>query len=63
MRKTTIFAIAGASILAGVAAWAATSPQARVDAPTGNGIDPLQIMTNAQQLPAQHYADCSVIFN
>jgi hypothetical protein len=63
MRKTTIFAIAGASILAGVAAWAATSTQARVDAPTANGIDPLQIMTSAQQLPAQHYVDFSVVFN
>jgi len=63
MRKTTIFAIAGASILAGVAAWAATSTQARVDAPTGDGIDPLQIMMSAQQLPAQHYVDFSVVFN
>ncbi len=63
MRKTRLFAIAAALILAGVGGWAATTnTQARVT-PTGVGIDPLQIMMSGKQLPAPHYEDFSVVFN
>jgi hypothetical protein len=62
MRKTTSFAVAGALALAGIAGWAATSTQARIDTPTGSGIDPLQVMLTLNQLPTQQYVDYSVVF-
>jgi hypothetical protein len=63
MRKTHLFAIAAAFIVAGVAGWAAPTTNARVAPSTGPGIEPLQLMMNATQLPAQHFDDYSVIFN
>jgi hypothetical protein len=63
MRKTTSLAIVGGLLLAGAVGWAATGTQARVVAPTGGGIDPLQMMTEARDLPAPQYTDFSVIFN
>jgi hypothetical protein len=62
MRNTTLFAVAGALILAGAAVWAATSTQARIVTPTGDGIDPMQIMKGGKGLPAEHYKDFSVVF-
>jgi hypothetical protein len=60
MRKISMFA--AALTLIGIGAWAvATTP--RVVASTPVGIDPLQMMTNARDLPAAHYVDYSVIFN
>jgi hypothetical protein len=63
MRKTTSLAIVGGLLLAGAVGWAATGTQARVVAPTGGGIDPLQMMISARDLPAPQYTDFSVIFN
>ena len=62
MHKTTSFAIAGALALAGVVGWAATSTQARIDTPTGSGIDPLQLVMTLNQMPTQQYVDYSVVF-
>jgi hypothetical protein len=62
MRNVTLFATASALILAGVAAWAATSTQARIVTPAGDGIDPMQIMMGGKGLPAERYRDFSVVF-
>ena len=65
MRKPPFFAIAiaAALVVAGVAGWAATNTQARVVNAPGEGIDPLQLMMSAKQLPSHHYEDYSLIFN
>ena len=63
MRNIKLFAIATALILAGIGGWAASTTQARVTSPSSVGIEPLQMMMNATQLPAEHYADFSVVFN
>jgi hypothetical protein len=65
MSKTTdLFAASAAAlILACVAGWAISDTQARVTAPTRVQIDPLTIMTSAKQLPTEHFADYSFVFN
>jgi hypothetical protein len=63
MRKISLFAIAAALILAGVGAWAASTTQARVDTPPGPGVDNIQLMMNARDLPTEHWVDYSVVFN
>lgn len=60
MRKIGIFA--AASILIGVGAWIMTAAP-RVDASTANAIYPLQLMTNAKNLPEVHYIDYTFVFN
>jgi hypothetical protein len=63
MRKTTLFAMAGALIVAGAAGWAAKNTQARVVMPPGDGINPLQIMASVTGLPAEHSTDFSMVFD
>jgi hypothetical protein len=63
MRKTGLFAVAAALILAGIGGWAASNTQARVATATSVGINPLQIMTNAGHLPTEHYQDFSMVFH
>ena len=60
MRKIRMFA--AALILIAVGSWAITTTL-RVVASTPVGIDPLQMMTNARDLPTAHYVDDSLIFN
>jgi len=60
MRKISMFA--AALILVAVGAWGITTTP-RVVASTPVGIDPLQMMSNARDLPATHYVDDSLIFN
>jgi hypothetical protein len=55
-------AAAGVLILAGVVAWSASTTQAFVPAPKLTQIDPLQIMTSAQDLPTQTYEDRTFVF-
>jgi hypothetical protein len=55
MRKISLFAVAAALVLAGVAA--------RLDTPAEAGVDPSQIMMNTRDLPTAHYVDYSVVFN
>ena len=63
MRRINMFAaVAAALILIAVGAWAITTTP-RVVASTEVGIDPLQMMTKARDLPAAHYVDYSLIFN
>jgi len=60
MRKISMFATA--LILIAVGAWTMkTAP--RVDAPMAAAIYPLQLMTNAKNLPEAHYVDYTFVFN
>src|SRR5262249_60200744 len=65
MSKTTgtglFAAIAAALILAGVAGWPPSDTQAR--APGTGQIDPFTMMTSQKQLPTEHFADYSFVFN
>ena len=65
MSKTTgtglFAAIAAALILAGVAAWPVSDTQARAQGTVQ--IDPFKVMTGATQLPTEHFADYSFVFN
>ena len=65
MSKTTgtglFAALATALILAGVAGWPVSNTQAR--APGMVQIDPFTMMTSATQLPTEHFADYSFVFN
>ena len=65
MSKTTdLFAASAAAlILACVAGWAISDTQARATVPATVQIDPLTMMTSAKQLPAEHFADYSFVFN
>jgi hypothetical protein len=67
MSKTTglIAASAAALILACVAGWgwAVSDTQAHVAAPATVQIDPFKVMTSAKQLPTEHFADYSFVFN
>ena len=63
MRKTGLFAVAAALILAGIGGWAASNTQARVATATSIGINPFQMMTNAKHPPTEHYQDFSMVFN
>jgi hypothetical protein len=65
MSKTTdLFAASAAAlILACVAGWAISDTQARVAAPATAQIDPFKVMTSATELPAEHFADYSFVFN
>jgi len=64
MRKSTFFATAAAAlILAGVGGWVASTPQARVIAPAGVRVDPLQMMISAKDMPTQHFHDLTFVFD
>ena len=65
MSKTTDLFAAGAAalIVACVAGWAISDTQARVTAPATVQIEPLTMMTSAKQLPTEHFADYSFVFN
>ena len=60
MRQISMFA--AALILIAVSAWAITTTPPVV-ASTPVGIDPLQMMSNARDLPTAHYVDYTLIFN
>ena len=65
MSKTTdLFALSAAAlVIACVAGWAISDTQARVAAPATVQIDPLTMMTSAKQMPPEHFADYSFVFN
>jgi hypothetical protein len=60
MRKISMFA--AALVLIGIGAWALTTNQ-HVAASTPAGIDALQMMANAKDLPATQYVDYTFVFN
>jgi hypothetical protein len=58
----TLFAISTAALMVSfIAGWAVTDTQARTPAPTVQ-IDTFHMMTSAQQLPTEHFADYSFVF-
>jgi hypothetical protein len=64
MRKISMFAVAGALIATGVGVWAAVP----TNAPAGpsmarQGIEPLQLMTNAKGLATAEFVDYTFVFN
>jgi hypothetical protein len=65
MAKTGLFttAAAAAAIVAFAAAWTVSDTEAVVAAPATVQINPLTMMTSAKQLPAEHFADYSFVFN
>ena len=50
-------------IVAYTAGWAVSATQARIATPATLQLDPLKIMTSAKQLPSDHLADYSFVFN
>ena len=62
MRKICRFAVAAASILAGVGAWVGSATYARVHAPLAVMVDPSQLMMDAKDLPAAEFVDHTFIF-
>jgi hypothetical protein len=62
MRKISLVA-AIALMLFGVAAWATSTIQARLDPPAVAQINPSQITMGAGRLPVAHYHDYSLEFN
>jgi hypothetical protein len=60
MRKISM--AAAALILIGFGAWTMTTTP-RVDASTAITVNPLQLMTNAKNLPEAHYVDHTFVFN
>ena len=62
-QKQLFAASAAVLILAGIAGWAVSDTQARVAAPATVQIDPFKVMTSAKQLPTEHFADYSFVFN
>jgi hypothetical protein len=62
MRKFGFFAVT-ALILAGFGGWAASTTQARISAPiNGARLNVLQIMTVAKNMPTDHFADYSLLY-
>ena len=58
----THFAISTAALMVSfIAGWAVTNTHARTPAPTAQ-IDTFDMMTSAQQLPTEHFADYSFVF-
>jgi hypothetical protein len=64
MSETRLIAVSAAAlILACLAGWAGSDTQARVAAPATVQIDPFKVMTSSTQLPTEHFADYSFVFN
>jgi hypothetical protein len=64
MRKISMYVVATFLVLTGVGGWIASTTQARIEAPTmAEGIDPLQMMTNARDLPATEFTDYTFVFS
>jgi hypothetical protein len=59
----TLFAISTATLMASfVAGWAVSDSQARVAEAATVQVDTFQMMTNAKQMPAEHFADYSFVY-
>ena len=64
MAKTLFAVSAAAFIVACVAGWAAIpTSQARVAQAATVQVDPFKMMTSAKQMPSEHFADYSFVFN
>jgi hypothetical protein len=63
MRKIRLFAIAAAMVATGVGVWAASDTSARVSPSMAQGIEPLQLMINAQGLATAEFDDYTFVFH
>ena len=66
MRKIGLFAVAAALTLVSVGGWmewVTSSSQARVATSAWDPVNPLQIMTNAKNLPQAEFVDYTFIYN
>jgi hypothetical protein len=58
----TLFAISTAALMVSfIAGWAVTDTQARTPAPMAQ-INTFNVMTSAQQLPTEHFADFTFVY-
>jgi hypothetical protein len=58
-----LFAISTATLMvAFVAGWAVSDSQARVAPAASVQVDTFEMMTNAKQMPSEHFADYSFVF-
>jgi hypothetical protein len=63
MRKPTLFVVAVALIATvGFGVWAASPAKAPVSPLTVQGIEPLQMMVNAKELPTVEFVDYTFVF-
>jgi hypothetical protein len=57
-----MFAVAAALIATGFGVWAASPTNAPVSPSIAQGIQPLQLMVNAKELPTVEFADYTFVF-
>ena len=62
MRNATLFAFTPALIAIGFGVWAASPAKAPVSPSLGPGIEPLQMMVNAKELPVVELVDYTFVF-
>ena len=60
--QCTLFAFTPALIAIGFGVWAASPAKAPVSPSLGQGIEPLQMMVKAKELPTVEYADYTFVF-
>jgi hypothetical protein len=62
MRNTALFAFSPALIAIGFGVWAASPTNAPVSPSIVQGVEPLQMMVNAKELPTVEFADFTFVF-
>jgi hypothetical protein len=62
MRKISLFAFSPALIAIGFGVWAASPANAPASPSTVQGIEPLQIMVNAKEVPTVEFVDYTFVF-
>ena len=62
MRNASLFAFTPALIAIGFGVWAVSPANTPASPSLGQGIEPLQIMVNAKELPTVEYADYTFVF-
>ena len=62
MRKISLFAFSPALIAIGFGVWAASPANAPAPPSTVQGIESLQIMVNAKELPTVEFVDYTFVF-
>jgi hypothetical protein len=60
--NTRLFAVTAALLATGVAVWVASPTNARVSPSIVQGIEPLQMMVNAKELPTVEFVDYTFAF-
>jgi hypothetical protein len=62
MRKTTLFAFTPGLVAIGFGVWASSPANAPASPSIGQGIEPLQMMVNAKDMPTAEFADYTFVF-